>query len=289
MLRWRLLLGFLAVGFLIGLIRLEQRTEYPGLYLFPVFMLFAVMAADETLGLLSLAKITPSRILAWAGCPLLVASAWALEVLGFLHMPKPPMGGFGPLLLSLAILEFIAFFSETQRFERPGGSVSRLAGTTLAFVYVGVMGGILFRLRIDFGVAAFVSLFVVAKMGDIGAYTIGRIFGRRKMAPKLSPGKTMEGAAGAVVCGLLGAGIMAAWLAPILQEPEAVAWPWWRWLIYGLIISVAGMIADLSESLLKREAGSKDSSTWLPGFGGVLDLLDSLLLTAPVAYLCWMV
>ena len=251
-------------------------------------IVFAAIAADEVFGLLSSAGITPSRILVWAGCPILVASAWLLDVLGFFQLPKPPMGVFGPLLMALALLEFLAFFVETQRFEKPGESVLRLAGTTFAFVYIGILGGFLYRLRLDFGVTAFVSLFVVAKMGDTGAYTVGRLFGRRKMAPKLSPGKTLEGAAGAVLFGMLGACVMFFWLAPLLGESTGTAWPLWRWLIYGLVISVAGMIADLSESLLKREAGSKDSSTWLPGFGGVLDMLDSLLLTAPVAYLCWM-
>ena len=288
MLRWRLLLGFLAVAALVGLLWLEHDATYPGIYLFPVMVVFAVAGADELVQLLSLAKIAPSRILVWVGCPILVASAWISEVFGLLPFPVPEMGVFVPAILTLAILEFITFLAEIKRFEEPGTAVPRLAATTFAFVYVGVTGAFLFRLRLDFGVAALVSLLVVAKMGDTGAYTVGRLFGRRKMAPKLSPGKTIEGAAGAVLFGLLGACIMFFWLAPLIGESQGTAWPLWRWLIYGLVISIAGMIADLAESLLKREAAAKDSSTWLPGFGGVLDMLDSLLLTAPVAYLCWM-
>jgi phosphatidate cytidylyltransferase len=62
----------------------------------------------------------------------------------------------------------------------------------------------------------------------------------------------------------------------------------WSWLVFGPFVGVAGMAGDLAESLLKRDAGVKDSSTWLPGFGGLLDLLDSILFAAPVAYLCWL-
>lgn len=288
MLRWRLLLGFLAIAALIGLLWIEHGTTHPGVYLFPIMMVFAVAGADELARLLSLAKVAPSRILVCAGCPVLIASAWISEVFEFLGFAVPEMGVFVPAMLTAAILTFIAFLAEIKRFEEPGTAVPRLAATTFAFVYIGIMGAFLFRLRLDFGIAALVSLLVVAKMGDTGAYTVGRLFGRQKMAPKLSPGKTIEGAAGAVLFGILGACIMFFWLAPLIGEPQETAWPLWRWMVYGLVISIAGMIADLSESLLKREAGSKDSSTWLPGFGGVLDMLDSLLLTAPVAYLCWM-
>jgi phosphatidate cytidylyltransferase len=61
----------------------------------------------------------------------------------------------------------------------------------------------------------------------------------------------------------------------------------WRWIVYGVVIAIAGMFGDLAESLLKREAGVKNSSTWMPGLGGVLDVLDSILFAAPIAYACW--
>jgi phosphatidate cytidylyltransferase len=69
--------------------------------------------------------------------------------------------------------------------------------------------------------------------------------------------------------------------------PNIAAAPAWGWLAYGLIVGVAGMLGDLAESLIKRDLGRKDSSDWMPGFGGVLDVLDSILFAAPVAYLCW--
>ena len=72
----------------------------------------------------------------------------------------------------------------------------------------------------------------------------------------------------------------------LLDSHRAATEPW-RWIVFGLAVGAAGLLGDLAESLLKRDAGRKDSSPWMPGFGGVLDLLDSILFAAPVAYLCW--
>jgi phosphatidate cytidylyltransferase len=76
-------------------------------------------------------------------------------------------------------------------------------------------------------------------------------------------------------------------MAPLIVGPDATKPAWWAWLVYGIVIAVAGIVGDLSESLLKRDMERKDSSTWIPGLGGVLDVLDSLLIAAPAAYLCW--
>jgi phosphatidate cytidylyltransferase len=138
----------------------------------------------------------------------------------------------------------------------------------------------------DWGLVALVSLIAVVKAGDIGAYTVGRLIGRHKMTPLLSPGKTWEGAAGAVIFAAL-----AAWLLLLLwasQKPSgAVSTNPLPWLGYGLLVGMVGLLGDLAESLLKRDLGRKDSSSWMPGFGGVLDLLDSILFAAPTAYLLW--
>ena len=96
----------------------------------------------------------------------------------------------------------------------------------------------------------------------------------------------MEGAAGALVFAGLGA-----WLSLVYGPSwigSSAGQPMPGWLVFGLVVGVAGIVGDLAESLFKRDMGSKDSSSWLPGFGGVLDLLDSILFAAPVAYLCWL-
>lgn len=131
------------------------------------------------------------------------------------------------------------------------------------------------------------SLVIVVKMCDTGAYTVGRLIGRRKMAPVLSPKKTIEGAIGGLVFACLGSWAAFHWLTPAITHSSRPPSPAWGWLAYGLLVAMAGMLGDLAESLLKRDLGRKDSSTWMPGFGGVLDVLDSIILAAPVAYLCW--
>lgn len=110
---------------------------------------------------------------------------------------------------------------------------------------------------------------------DVGAYASGLAFGRHKMAPLISPGKTWEGFAGSLVVAV-GLGAL---LAPLLLQQ-----PWWEGALLGLVLALAGTAGDLTESLIKRDLGIKDISTWLPGHGGFLDRLDSILPSAPVAY-----
>lgn len=110
---------------------------------------------------------------------------------------------------------------------------------------------------------------------DVGAYAAGLSFGKHKMAPKISPGKTWEGFAGAAV---------AAMIAGTLLATLMLGQPWWEGTIMGLTLMLVGTMGDLIESLIKRELGIKDISGWLPGHGGFLDRLDSILPSAAVAY-----
>jgi phosphatidate cytidylyltransferase len=138
------------------------------------------------------------------------------------------------------------------------------------------------------GYLALGSLVIAAKSGDIGAYTLGRLFGRRKMVPRLSPGKTWMGGLGALLGAAAGSWAWLTWGTPLFNSAwQAPAWYWS--VLYGAIIGVVGLIGDLCESLIKRDVGQKDSAALLPGFGGLLDLLDSVLYAGPVAYVLWLV
>lgn len=122
-------------------------------------------------------------------------------------------------------------------------------------------------------------LLVVTKFSDIGAYCLGRLFGRHKMAPGISPGKTWEGFAGGCLSSL-GASLLLVYLC----ENQIAGIGWWDGIFLGLLLPVAATIGDLAESVVKRDAQIKDSGSSIPGIGGALDLIDSILFTAPVLY-----
>jgi phosphatidate cytidylyltransferase len=117
---------------------------------------------------------------------------------------------------------------------------------------------------------------------DIGAYFVGRAFGRAKLMPSVSPGKTRAGAIGALAI-TMGAAIV--YNSQVLRPWSQLALAPWTALVFGAIVSAAAQVGDLAESLLKREAGVKDSSHLLPGHGGILDRLDSLYFVLPLAHL----
>lgn len=116
---------------------------------------------------------------------------------------------------------------------------------------------------------------VIVVFTDVGAYASGLRFGRHKMAPLISPGKTWEGFVGSLVVAV----VFGAVLAPLMLHQ-----PWWVGAVMGLLLALVGTVGDLTESLIKRDLGVKDISTWLPGHGGFLDRLDSILPSAAVAY-----
>ncbi len=123
------------------------------------------------------------------------------------------------------------------------------------------------------------SLLIVV-FTDVGAYASGLAFGRHKLAPVISPGKTWEGFAGSIVVAIA----FGAVLAPLMLQQ-----PWWVGAIMGVLLALVGTAGDLTESLIKRDLGIKDISTWLPGHGGFLDRLDSILPSAAVAYVIYLI
>ncbi|MHB1935411.1 MAG: phosphatidate cytidylyltransferase [Acidobacteriaceae bacterium] len=137
------------------------------------------------------------------------------------------------------------------------------------------------------GTSLLLFLLVVVWAGDIVALCVGRLLGRHSMAPRLSPKKTWEGAAGSVV-GSIAAGLGIVLCGSRLYrhgiELLFYAQPWWYWVGMAVLLNVAAQIGDLLESAIKRGAGVKDSGTLLPGHGGVLDRIDALLLALPVLW-----
>jgi phosphatidate cytidylyltransferase len=200
--------------------------------------------------------------------------------LRFLHWPLLPIAVAGMGLLAFFVTHFNNSTNALLHVAVEFFSVSYIA-VPLSFLF-----GILYPEALN-GVEQdgrwwLVYLITVTKVTDVGAYFIGRIWGKHKLAPHLSPKKTVEGALGGFVCALA-VSIGIAHLGQTFSHGSFdLTFVQSIWL--GVILSIAGQIGDLSESLLKRDAFVKDSNK-LPGLGGVLDMLDSLLVTAPILYL----
>ena len=295
MLRWRFLLGTLIIAALAGLCWLDARAAVPGSYLMPVVIFITFLATKELLDLLADAGMRPLAPVVHLVNLLLVITAWVkytdLVQPNFTYQGDFPdlfFIVFSQLELTVGLLVFVIFISEMCRRHGPSGATANVAGGMLAFLYVGMMLHCAVSLRMVFGIGALAAWIIVVKMGDSGAYLIGRLFGRHKLAPLISPGKTIEGAVGGLAFACLGSVLAFQFVVPFCNVSlEYKLGPWWGWIAFGLLVGTAGIFGDLAESLLKRDVGRKDSSAWLPGFGGVLDILDSLLLSAPVAWFCW--
>jgi phosphatidate cytidylyltransferase len=137
------------------------------------------------------------------------------------------------------------------------------------------------------GPALVIFLMVCVWAGDIAALYIGRAFGKRKLAPRLSPGKTWIGSIASIVGSMLAAGLVVLISNLLLAHGNTVlhiSEPVWQSLILAAILNIAAQLGDLLESAIKRGAGVKDSGTLLPGHGGILDRIDALLLAAPVLW-----
>ena len=134
-------------------------------------------------------------------------------------------------------------------------------------------------IRLEFGLWALFMFIFVVKFADIGAYAIGTMFGKHQFSPNISPGKSWEGMGGAVALAI----IVAVGFSVIF---DIMAWP--LAVVFGVCFAFIGQMGDLVESMMKRDAEQKDSANKVPGFGGVLDIIDSLLFAAPFGYLFFM-
>ncbi len=286
MLRWRLILGAALIAGLAALGWADAHADRPGSYLGPLALLAAALAAGEMLRMFRVRGAGPAAWTAYLGALLPVALS-CLAVVGH-ERPEP-----GLLAVGVVVAMLLAFVGEMRRYESPGASIVNVAQAALAILYVGGLLGMLVQLRL---VGAFkqgqaatlvplLSMIAIVKFSDIGQYATGRLFGRHKLAPRISPGKTWEGAVGGISLATI---VGAVGLVLVLRGRSGLSAPSLLMAgLYAASLGVVGLVGDLAESLLKRDAGVKDSSDWMPGFGGVLDLLDSLLFAAPVAYLWW--
>jgi phosphatidate cytidylyltransferase len=293
-LRWRLILGFGLVAALAGLCWWDAQMRLPGLALGLLAIVVTWFCARELLAMFRARGYQPAAWAFYSGALMPVLFS-CIPILILKITFNYTMGALGWLAVGLAAGLAVAFIGEMSRFEGAGKSIVNVAVTAFAVLYIGGCMGTIVQLRLvraplpigGFrGVLPLLTFIATIKLSDIGQYTVGRLFGRHKLAPKLSPGKTWEGAIGGIA---LSCFIISLAVTLRIYGRDRFDWHFLEApLIFSASVAIAGLLGDLSESLLKRDAGLKDSSTWMPGFGGVLDLMDSLLLAAPFAYL-WFV
>ncbi len=280
MLSRRLITGPLLILALAGLAMLDgmlaDRLGESGIaFGLAAALILVPIAAIEAAALLRGAGARASTIATVIGAEamLLAPLAATFAPAGPEHAPDAATAvGIGLLGPTVAILAASIAIGRSKQVE---GGFTGVAAMLGAAFWTGLLPAFWILTIHEIGAPTAAGLLMVVKAGDIGAYFTGMSIGRRKLIPWLSPGKTVEGGIGAVVwASAAGAGLAA--LQPAI--------PMWVGVAGGAVLGVVGAVGDLLESLLKREAGAKDSGHLLPGMGGALDVLDSPLLAAPVAW-----
>ncbi|MBL8851909.1 MAG: phosphatidate cytidylyltransferase [Planctomycetaceae bacterium] len=285
MLGWRLAVSAVLIPLLAALFWADQKFGAAAPLLYALCCVLGVRCAWELVTLLrprfpelQLAPIA-------AGIVALLTTAWVPHWLNL---------GTGSTTSAIALVwvmcALVLFAIEAWRYIAPGRRMETLAAGIMAVSYIGALLAVTAQLRwvrgAEAGYYVLASMVIATKMGDVGAYTLGRLFGKRKMAPHLSPGKTWAGFGGALLGAGLGAWLWLSFAAAMFDGVSAAPPLWWS-LLYGVVLGLVGLIGDLCESLIKRDMGQKDAAQLMPGFGGLLDLLDSILFAGPVAYILW--
>jgi phosphatidate cytidylyltransferase len=212
--------------------------------------------------------------------PLLLPMTGALTVLATFALPETPTANASPgVALGVVLMaQTVATLGAGMGSWVPGDRnvLAGVAAGLFPSLYAALPLGALVSIRASEGAAVVFLLMLTVIVSDTAQYYTGRLVGRSPLAPTISPKKTKEGAAGGIVFGTVFFVVAGAWWLGRVPVPLRV--------LVGLTIVVAGIAGDLFESMLKRSAGVKDSSSIIPGHGGVLDRIDALLFAAPVFY-----
>jgi phosphatidate cytidylyltransferase len=288
--------GLLGSSFLLAVFFL------PAFCVGPVMMALVSFALWEFYGLLAAAGIPSFRVIGTA-----TGAAWVgLTAIGYLTPGRLPgflaSGEAEMFLLALLVVVICVRIFPQKNNVQP---LMTLACTVFGVLYVAFFLNYILKIVLAWDTPVWSAhigrtgriyalfLVVVVKVTDIGAFFVGRSLGRHKMFPRISPGKSWEGLAGGLLSGVA-VGLV---LYGFFRLPGAdgvirfgmISMTWIQAGVLSLMLSGVGVLGDLVESLLKRATSAKDSGTLIPGMGGILDVLDSLLLGAPCLYYCFRV
>lgn len=288
--RKRLLFGPILIAALIAVLWLDETIDrlaapewlarftgaptWPaGLAILPIILVLSVLGAAELAGIIrakNIAASTPWTI----SVAILGLVGWGVADT---TASSTTASAFGFSLVMIVLIASMVFYSRHKTAE---GVTAAASGSLLSFTYLGVMPGFVLALRHDCSAWVLLWVLLTIKASDTGAYFTGRAIGRHKLIPWLSPGKTWEGLLGGVVWSVVSGGLGAWILARAGVPAPGVV----QGMLAGAVFALLGQAGDLLESMLKRDAGIKDSGGSLPGFGGVLDIIDSPILVVPAAF-----
>lgn len=244
----------------VGIPLILLAVWHGGIPLLLLTSLMIILGIKEITELLAKLGLKPLYWLALAGGLILIGGA-------YLYSDGYP----GPTITIILFLHLIATVTFYPRYSLLDG-----AGTLMGTLYVGLLSYIYLLRMLPDGWIWLIFMLAGTWACDTAAYFVGKRFGRRRLAPILSPKKTLEGAIGGLLGSVLVSYLFASYIYPFLSLPKM--------LLLGLMVGVAAEVGDLLESAFKREAGIKDSSMLIPGHGGILDRFDSALFTAPLVY-----
>lgn len=294
--RTRLLLGPILIALLLAGIWLDHALEGvawplrapmlgldgaapPGVVILPAMLAIAILGAVELALMLKAKGVHASR--------LTMALAAGIGLLASTPLFANLVQGDGAAGLASATAAMVLLgILHHARTKNSQGAMLSIGAVLFTFVYLGLTFGFLLRIRMEHSAWVLVWVLATVKACDIFAYFTGKAIGRRKLIAWLSPGKTWEGLVGGMIGSAVvgGAGLALLHGQGVIVPGESILATGIVGGIGGACMGVAGQLGDLMASMMKRDAGVKDAGRLIPGFGGVLDLIDSPILVAPLAY-----
>lgn len=295
MLKLRLISGFVLASLVVLFLWLDY--SYPllgvsGLWLIIPVMFFALGTATEIIRLVAKAGINISHTASVFASVLPILSAYLPNLNSSNYQagqPYCPLSNTACVVCGIGFSIGVILFFQILGYGRKthGESIRIIVFSTFVALYVGTPFATLILIRglgeESWGLFALLTTVLSVKSGDVGAYLVGNLVGQVKLSPNVSPGKTYEGAIGGAAFSVMCSFICFYWLA--LGYPVHSDLPLWLPALFGIVCSIFGILGDLSESLIKRELGVKDSGFLFPGMGGVWDVTDSIMGAATPAYL----
>jgi phosphatidate cytidylyltransferase len=274
-----------------------------------ILVLFAVLCAREYLNIVAAHNLKPLRTLTYLAVAATLADYYLSIVIRASHpanatgwrLLREPIFQYEVLLVLVSVVPFVLLVA-AMKTEELRQALPSAAASYLAVPYLGITTGFLLFTRglIPDGAFAILYLLLVVWSGDICAYYVGRAIGRHRLAPRVSPGKSWEGAGGSIIGSMVVGTLLLVYNGPVAShlfqwkllsgqsvlsgqptpEPNAI----WMAILASVSINIAAQLGDLVESMMKRGADIKDSGRLLPGHGGLLDRVDALLLACPVLW-----